>query len=105
MSATTAEKLISTDNVINVLITERNWKPEFISALLNSTFIAWLYTNQSTIAVKDDFPQVTLAEVGALPIPFITFTTATDRRNQLAEKGHKLYERCLGEGHACVLEF
>jgi hypothetical protein len=75
------------------------------ASILASADIFEMGSNQSTIAVKDDFPQVTLAEVGALPIPRITFKTSTDRRGQLAGKGRKLYERCLSEGHACVLEF
>jgi hypothetical protein len=40
-----------------------------------------------------------------IPVPAITFATPVDRRTQLAEKGRKLYERCLREGHACVLDF
>jgi type I restriction-modification system DNA methylase subunit len=41
----------------------------------------------------------------ALPIPRIAFLTETTRRTQLAEKARKLYQRCLSEGHACLLDF
>ena len=33
------------------------------------------------------------------------FNTLADRRAQLADKARALYQRCLSEGHTCVLEF
>lgn len=81
MSAVTAERLITTDNVINIVIQNTSLDPGFICALLNSAFIAWLYTNQSAISIKDDFPQITLSEVGLLPIPLIPFRSTGERKH------------------------
>jgi hypothetical protein len=39
------------------------------------------------------------------PIYLVKFESTPARRAQLAEKARKLYQRCLREGHACVLDF
>jgi hypothetical protein len=78
---------------------------DYLLALINSKMLSFLYTGGSTASLRDDFRQTTLGELKALPIRRITFTTPQERREQLAEKGRKLYQRCLSEGHACVLEF
>jgi hypothetical protein len=39
--------------------------------LLNSKLISYLYINQVTQAVKDDFPQVTIRDVLNLPYPSV----------------------------------
>jgi len=45
-------------------------------------------------------------EVKLLPIRRIVFTTPSKRRAELADKGRKLYARCLAEkSYQCVLEF
>jgi len=93
MSAVTDERLITTDNVINILILHDKLRPAFISALLNSSFVAWLYTNQSAISVKDDFPQITLSEVGYLPIRHINFITHPNEREGVVNAITDLYSR------------
>jgi len=68
-------------------------------ALLNSKLLEWRFQITSTNN------HVSTNEIASLPIPRINHTTPRDRHAQLVKKGHKLYERCLSEGHACVLEF
>ncbi len=86
MSAVTSARLITTDNILNVLVEAEGISEYYIASLLNSKLIAWIYTNTSAISVKDDFPQVTYEELKTLPIPRITFTTpAEERAHMLAE--------------------
>jgi hypothetical protein len=77
------ETLVTTDNILNILILNVNLDPKFITALLNSKFISWLYTSSSTISVKDDFPQVTYEELKNLPIPIIDFSLSELDRKEL----------------------
>lgn len=69
-------------------------------ALVNSRPLGWVFNTylSSDLNIGPD-------DAKRLPIRRIDFTTSADRRVQLAEKGRKLYERCLREGHACVLDF
>ena len=83
-AAVTADVLITTDNILNILITDEQLDEHFIVALLNSKLISWIYTNTSTISVKDDFPQVTYEELYKLPIPIIQFEeNESDRLSKL----------------------
>ena len=106
MAATATEPLITTDNILNILVEEPSYREGFICALLNSKLVAWLYTSSSTISVKDDFPQVTLEELRRLPIPCITPTTSVEERKQLAEKGQRLCDTSLAKSdQECVIRF
>jgi len=87
MAAITSERLITTDNILNILVKVGEVSEGYIAALLNSKLIAWIYTNTSTISVKDDFPQVTYGELKSLPIRRIAFTTPPDERVPLARVG------------------
>ena len=69
--AVTAEKAMTTDNILSIVPKIDGYHPSYLSALLNSKLLSWFYTNSSTISVKDDFPQVTYDELGRLPIPLI----------------------------------
>jgi hypothetical protein len=92
MSCYCTETLITTDNILNILILDLNVFPTFLLSLLNSRFLSWLYTNSSTISVKDDFPQVTYEELKNLPIPKINFTTEGDRRQRGLENLVDFYQ-------------
>jgi hypothetical protein len=106
MAATAIEPLITTDNILNILVEEPSYREGFICALLNSRLLAWLYTSSSTISVKDDFPQVTLGELRRLPIPCMTRTTPIGERQRLIEEGQHLYATCLGQSDKeCVISF
>ncbi len=85
MSCYCSEILITTDNILNILILNVDINPKFVTALLNSKMLSWLYTSSSAISIKDDFPQVTYEELKALPIRKINFTTPSDRRQQALE--------------------
>jgi type I restriction-modification system DNA methylase subunit len=98
MAATTDERLITTDNILNILVEAEGFSEGYMAALLNSKLLAWLYTNTSTISVKDDFPQVTLEELKKLPIRRIAFTTPLEERERLVEEGLERYEAYLEHG-------
>jgi hypothetical protein len=106
MAAMTDERLITTDNILNILVTADDIHEGYVTALLNSRLLAWLYTNTSTISVKDDFPQVTYEELRSLPIPLVTFTTPVNGRQRHAGKGRQLYEQfCAKEDYVCIRDF
>ncbi len=64
--------MITTDNVLNVVPRCVDADVTFALGVLNSTFISWLYVSGSTIAQKDDFPQVFISALETLPIPSYT---------------------------------
>ncbi|WP_434685470.1 Eco57I restriction-modification methylase domain-containing protein [Pseudanabaena minima] len=80
------ETLVTTDNILSILVLNVDINPRFITALINSKLVSWLYTSSSTISVKDDFPQVTYEELKNLPIPIINFSlTEIDRKELLSQ--------------------
>jgi type I restriction-modification system DNA methylase subunit len=99
------ETLVTTDNILNILILNVNLDPKFITALLNSKLISWLYTSSSTISVKDDFPQVTYEELKSLPIPIIDFSLSEVNRKELLAQ--IIQDYCSQTSHLLdrVLEF
>ena len=44
----------------------------YLLGLLNSRLLSFLYASRISQATKDDFPQVTLKDILALPIPYAT---------------------------------
>ncbi|HSN74397.1 MAG TPA: Eco57I restriction-modification methylase domain-containing protein, partial [Anaerolineae bacterium] len=77
----------------------------YLLALLNSNLLFhWLRQRSPTMRGGRHYRFLT-QYVEDLPIRAINFITNSDRRAQLATKGRALYQRCLAEGHACVLEF
>jgi hypothetical protein len=65
----TDETLITTDNVLNFVGRAKEASVPFALGLLNSRLLSWVYVNSSMIAQKDDFPQVHISALSALPIP------------------------------------
>lgn len=73
----------------------------YLLALLNSKLFSFLYTSKSSLALKDDFRQTTLAEVRKLPVKEIPkpkqqgLADAARQLSQLHEKYFGLKERFL----------
>ncbi|MGC9393267.1 MAG: Eco57I restriction-modification methylase domain-containing protein [Anaerolineae bacterium] len=105
MVAVTSEKFITTDNILNILIETEGISEYYIASLLNSKLIAWLYTNTSTISVKDDFPQVTYEELKNLPIPRIPFTTPAAERARLLAEAQALARAWVQQPDAAVIAY
>jgi len=89
MATFTDSTFISNKNLYSVL--PRDGRDEngdlllVILSVLNSKLISKLYLSQVTQATKDDFPQVTIADVYALPIPEL-LARDKKRLGQLSEK-------------------
>jgi adenine-specific DNA-methyltransferase len=60
---------ITNKNLYTVLPKPGTLPLEVLLALLNSSLVSRLYISAVSQAVKDDFPQVTIADVLALPVP------------------------------------
>jgi hypothetical protein len=69
------ENMITTDNVLNIVPRIPEADPHYAIGLLNSKLISWFYVNTSMVAQKDDFPQVHISALKALPIPIHDDTT------------------------------
>jgi hypothetical protein len=88
----TAETMITTDNVLNVVPRSPQADMTFTLGILNSRLVSWLYVNTSMVAQKDDFPQVHISALSALPIP--SFDVARhDRMVALVEQMLELHKR------------
>lgn len=69
MATVTGDPFISNKNLYSVLPIEEGAGLRMILGILNSKLISYLYTRQISQAVKDDFPQVTIQDLYALPFP------------------------------------
>lgn len=63
------EKLVFKKDINPFIPTDENFDAKYLTGVLASKFISYLYINSSSIATKDDFRQTTLTELRNLPIP------------------------------------
>jgi hypothetical protein len=82
--------MITTDNVLN-LVPKGEANVEYALGLLNSRLLSWTYVNSSMIAQKDDFPQVHISALAALPVPEATERQMT-KMVELVETMLKLHK-------------
>ncbi len=71
LMASLCSKVFLTNKNLYSILPRNNIDPRFVLGLLNSKLISYLYINQVTQAVKDDFPQVTIKDVLNLPYPLV----------------------------------
>jgi len=70
LMATIAKKTFITNKNLYSLLPKPGTEPlEVTLALLNSKLISRLYIEAVSQATKDDFPQVTIADLTTLPVP------------------------------------
>ncbi len=67
MATLAADTFVTNKNLYTILSARTT--PEVILGVLNSRLISFLYVNQVAQATKDDFPQVTIKDLAALPFP------------------------------------
>ena len=72
MATSFEEKLVFKKDINPFVINDSSWNVRFVTGILNSKLISYLYVNTSSIATKDDFRQTTLAELRRLPIPVLS---------------------------------
>jgi hypothetical protein len=93
MSCLTDETFITNKNLYSVLLREGAPDIRAILGVLNSRLVSHLYLGRVTQAVKDDFPQVTIADILALPFPDLRTDKARhDKMVALVEKMLKLHK-------------
>jgi len=71
------EKLVFKKDINPFIPTDDNFDCYFLTGIIASKLISYIYLNSSSIATKDDFRQTTLTELRKLPIPNI------DTKNQI----------------------
>ena len=69
MAALTTHTFINNKNLYSLLVADEQITPHALLGILNSKLISFLYLKQVSQTTKDDFPQVTLTDVLALPFP------------------------------------
>jgi len=68
------EKLVFKKDINPFIPTDSNFSSLYLTGILASKFISFIYLNSSSIATKDDFRQTTLSELRKLPIPKANMT-------------------------------
>ncbi len=63
------EQMVFKKDINPFIVTAQEFNPLYLLGIINSKLISYLYINTSSIALKDDFRQTTLAELRRLPIP------------------------------------
>jgi hypothetical protein len=69
MAALAEETFITNKNLYSIRADSKKCSLHTLLGILNSRLISFLYTRQITQSTKDDFPQVTIEDVRALPCP------------------------------------
>lgn len=91
---------IITNKDYNPFIIQEGYREKYdifyLLALLNSKLFSFLYTKKSSLALKDDFRQTTLAEIRKLPVKDIPKNEQSERLGEKAKNLTKLYENYYG---------
>ena len=83
MAAFTEQTFITNKNLYSIRPVTQKCGLKSLLGILNSRLISFLYTRQITQATKDDFPQVTIEDVRALPCPELEKNKAAKRIEKL----------------------
>ncbi|MCL4876606.1 MAG: DUF559 domain-containing protein [Anaerolineae bacterium] len=68
------------------------YRINFLTSLMNSQLLSFVYLEQDVAATKDDFRQITLDGLRSLPIRRIDFTTPINERERLVREAIGAYE-------------
>ena len=69
MASMAVETFITNKNLYSVLPAKPGPNIRVVLGILNSRLLSFLYVNRVSQADKDDFPQVTIEDLAALPFP------------------------------------
>ncbi len=98
--ATMLEQGVFLTDTVGYIRTQEPFSDYYVLAIFNSRLLEWRFGLTSTTN------HVNAYEVDALPVRRIAFTTPTDERQRLAEKGRRLYSQfCTQWDYTCVLGF
>jgi hypothetical protein len=94
MAVLATETFITNKNLYSVLARPGKVNIRTLLGILNSKLFSFLYIKQVTQAVKDDFPQVTIKDILALPLPNVEeLSNGTDRMVDLVEAMLSLHKQ------------
>lgn len=68
------ERLVFKKDINPFIPIDKNFDSLFLTGILTSKLISFIYLNSSSIATKDDFRQTTLNELRKLPIPNVSLS-------------------------------
>ena len=96
MAMLVTDTFITNKNLYS-LVAKPAVSPQVVLALLNSKLFSYLYLKQVTQATKDDFPQVTIRDIKALPIPPLEKLVAeNDEMTALVNEMFDLHRQLAG---------
>ncbi len=94
MATLVVDAFINKKDLYNLII-NNNYQYEYILAIINSKLISFLLTKGSTTSAKDDFSQITLADIRNIRIPQLSFeaqTPISDKVILILNRYQSLYE-------------
>jgi adenine-specific DNA-methyltransferase len=103
MATFAQDTFITNKNLYSVLPASNRIDLRAVLGVLNSRLISYLYINQVTQATKDDFPQVTIKDVLALPFPAIDHARH-DRMVTLVQRMLDLHQQQQAAGSEAARE-
>ena len=74
LMASLIDRRVITNKNLYTLLARDDINPRYLLSILNSRLISRLYLSQVSQATKDDFPQVTIKDILALPCPALEFS-------------------------------
>ena len=90
MASLVNDTFVTNKNLYSILPKGKGIDLRVVLGIINSTLISYLYINRVTQASKDDFPQVTIKDILALPYPEL------QKQKELQEKLVQLVDLQLG---------
>jgi len=90
MATLVTETFITNKNLYSVIPADQDLDARALLTVLNSKLISYLYLKQVSQATKDDFPQVTIRDIRALPFP--PKTQLQDMSNQLVPVAQRMLD-------------
>lgn len=100
MAAYTDRELVFKKDINPFVLLDSTVNPMYLLGVVNSKVFSYLYVNTSSIALKDDFRQTTLAELRRMPVPLV----ADREQDEVARIVETLCEIGVGTRRASALE-
>jgi len=100
MAAATSERMITSENILNILITQDGYAENYLAALLNSKLLSWIYHNQSEQELGAERGKVNQDVLKKLPIMRTDANTQPFERSRLGSQMRREVEQQMEGIHS-----
>ena len=69
MAVIAQNEFVNKKDLYNLIITDKEYEPGYVLAIINSKLTSFLMTKGSTASTKDDFSQITLNDIRTMRVP------------------------------------